>query len=97
MIPTCDVQDRLVIRFEGRLDTARCAEIADEVRAATAAPAAPVVFDLSGVEFVCSAFLRLCICAHRGAGEHGFQIVNVHPAIKRVFKIAGLDAMFKCE
>ena len=57
----------------------------------------PVIFDLDGVDFVSSAFLRLCIYAQRQAGDHGFQIVHVGPYVKRVFKIAGLDAMLKAE
>ena len=97
MIPTCELQDRLVVRFESRMDTARCAEIATELRASLAASPVPVVFDLEQVDFVSSAFLRLCIYAHQQASGQGFQIVNAGPSIKRVFKIAGLDAMFKCE
>lgn len=97
MLPTCEMQDRLLIRFEGRMDTARCTEIAAEVRAAVTAPALPVVFDLQQVDFVASAFIRLCIYAYQQAGSQGFQLVNTGPSIKRVFKIAGLDAMFKCE
>lgn len=63
------------------------------MRAAVTAPALPVVFDLEGVDFVASAFLRLCIFGLKQAGGHGFQVVNVGPCIKRVFKIAGLNAM----
>lgn len=94
---TCELQDHLLIRFEGRMDTARCTEIAEEVRTAVTAPSGPVVFDLQQVDFVASAFLRLCIYAYQQAGSRGFQIVHAGPSIKRVFKIAGLDAMFKCE
>jgi anti-anti-sigma factor len=94
---TCESPDRLLIRFEGRLDTARCAEIGDELRAAVTAPAGPVVFDLQQVDFISSAFLRLCIFAHQQAGNHGFQVSHACPTIKRVLKIAGLDAMFQCE
>ena len=97
MLPTCEPQEKLVIRFEGSLDTAKCDEIEADVRGAVAGSTAPVVFDLDGVDFVSSAFLRLCIYARQQAGDHGFQIVNVGPYIKRVFKIAGLDAMLKTE
>ena len=44
-----------------------------------------------------SAFLRLCIDAYQSAGDHGFQIVNVNPLVKRVFTIAGLDGMLKAD
>ncbi len=96
MLSTCE-HDRVLIRFTGRLDTARCEELAGEVRAAVTAPTTPVEFDLARVDFVASAFLRLCIYAYQQAGAHGFQISNATPTIKRVFKIAGMDKMFHCE
>lgn len=94
---TCESPEGLLIRFEGHLDTARCAEIADELQAAVTAPTGPVVFDLQQVSFVSSAFIRLCIHAYQQAGSHGFQVIHASPLIKRVFKIAGLDTMFQCE
>lgn len=93
MLSLCEAEKNLVIRFEGRLDTAKCAEIEAEVRTAVAGSNMPVVFDLAGVDFVSSAFIRFCIYGQQQAGDHGFQIVNVGPFIKRVFKIAGLNAM----
>jgi anti-anti-sigma factor len=97
MLSTCELQDGLVFRFEGMMNTSRCAEIAAQVRSALAAPATAVLFDLEDVDFVSSAFLRLCIHAYQRAGDLGFQIINANPSVKRVFKIAGLDAMFKCD
>jgi anti-anti-sigma factor len=97
MLPSCEPQEKLVIRFEGSMDTAKCATIETEVRTAVSGPGTPVVFDLEGVDFISSAFLRLCIYGQQQAGDHGFQIVNVGPYVKRVFKIAGLDAMLKAE
>lgn len=95
MLPTCELQDQLILRFQGRLDTARCTQIESQVRDMVASPAAPVIFDLDGVDFVCSSFLRLCVFAKGQAAGLGFQITNVHPSIKRVLKIAGLDSMLQ--
>ncbi len=95
MLDTCKSNETIVIEFEGRLDTAKCLKIEAEVRDKTLGSSTPVVFDLGGVDFVCSSFLRLCIYACQQAGTHGFQIRNSSPSIKRVFKIAGLDAMLK--
>ncbi|MHB8973134.1 MAG: ATP-binding protein [Pirellulaceae bacterium] len=72
MFSSCELQDQLVIRFEGPLDTAKCAGIESEVRTAVTRPSTPVVFDLDGVAFVSSAFLRFCIYAQQQAGDHGF-------------------------
>lgn len=97
MLPSCEPQETLLIRFEGSMDSAKCAKVEAQVRAALRQPDAPVVFDLDGVDFISSAFLRFCIYGLQQAGAHGFQIVNVGPNIKRVFKIAGLDAMLKAD
>jgi anti-anti-sigma factor len=93
MTPTCEPQEQLVIRFKGSMDTGRCDEIGADVRAQLAGADQPVVFDLAGVDFVSSSFLSLCVHAARQAGDHGFQVVNVCPMVKRVFKIAGFDGM----
>jgi anti-anti-sigma factor len=95
MTQTCLPEERLTLRFDGCLDTARCAAIESDVRGALRDAGVPVVFDLADATFVSSSFLRLCVCALKQAGENRFQIVNVAPAIKRVFKIAGLDCMLK--
>jgi len=97
MLPSCEPPKKLIVRFEGCMDTTRCAEMETEVRTAVTGATMPVVFDIDGVDFISSAFLRFCIYAQQQAGDHGFQIVNVGPYIKRVFKIAGLDAMLKAE
>ncbi|MEI8373552.1 MAG: STAS domain-containing protein [Planctomycetota bacterium] len=97
MLDVCKSQDKQVIRFEGRMDTDKCAKIETEVRTAVSGSSIPIIFDLDGVDFISSAFLRFCIYGQQQAGDHGFQIVNVGPCIKRVFKIAGLDAMLKAE
>jgi len=96
MLQACEPNTTVDIRFEGRLDTARCAEIEADVRARVTSPSGPVVFDLDRVDFVSSSFLRLCVYAYQQAGSHGFRIVNVGPFIKRVFKIAGFDSMLEC-
>jgi len=93
MSHACDSQERILIEFEGQLDTAKCMEIETEVRSAVDRSAAPVIFDLAKVDFVSSSFLRLCVHAYKRAGSNGFQIINVAPTVKRVFKIAGLDDM----
>ena len=97
MLESCEYLEKLVIRFEGSMDSAKCAEIEMDVCVAVAESNAPVVYDLDGVDFISSAFLRLCLYGRKQAGDHGFQIVNVGPYIKRVFKIAGLDTMLKSE
>jgi anti-anti-sigma factor len=97
MLQSCEPREELVIRFKGRLDSAKCAEIETEVRRTLAMASKALAFDLEEVDFVSSAFLRLCICGQQQAGSLGFRVINVAPYVKRVFKIAGLDAMLKAD
>jgi anti-anti-sigma factor len=87
--------DTIELRFEPQLDTATCQQIEEEVRAAVTNPPGSVVFNLEGVEFVSSSFLRLCVYASRQAKGGDFHVISVDPNIRRVFKIAGFDAMLE--
>ena len=53
----------------------------------------PVVFDLKNVDYISSAFLGICIMISKEVGRENFSIVNVNPAMKKVFKIAKLDTI----
>lgn len=82
--------------FSGRLDTAKCLEIEKTVFDRIGEVSEPnkparVIFDLAGVEYVTSAFLRLCLKAARSAADGSFAVVNTNPLIKKIFKIAGFD------
>ncbi len=84
--------NRLVFTFDPRMDTAasqQCEPVLDE-RLAQAD--GPVVFDLKGVSFVSSFFLRLVLKAAKQCGSN-FSIVDVEPSVKLVLKTAGLDSL----
>jgi anti-anti-sigma factor len=77
------------------MDTATCERMEPELQALLAGGDSPVVFDLAGVRFVSSAFLGLCVRAYQKTCKCGFEVINVEPTIKRVFKIAGLEGMLR--
>lgn len=87
---------KLVCTLAGHFDTVQSQKLQDLLRARLAMPQ-PVVFDLAGVTFVCSAFLRVCLLAAKTAGTTQFAILGLTPPIKRVFKIAGMTELFTCE
>ena len=93
MTVMCPSEGKIEIRFTGKLDTATCQEIEPGLREKLAGDEAAIVFDLAEVDFVGSTFLRLCMMAYQKAGAGSFQVINVSPAIKKVFMIAGMDAM----
>jgi anti-anti-sigma factor len=93
MAPTCQTNETRTFQFEECMDTIACERIEPELHALLAANDGPVVLDLIGVKFVSSAFLGLCVRAYQKTSERGFEVVNVAPTIRRVFKIAGLESM----
>ncbi len=93
MVQSSQQDGRLVFQFSGRLDTAECARITDPVVEQAQAATQPLVFDLTGVDFVASSFLRLCIMVQQKSVSQPLTLVNVAPLIKKVFKIAGLDQL----
>ena len=93
MVQSTQSDGSLVFRFAGRLDTMECSRIEGEVIQQAQTAGQPVVFDLADVDFVASAFLRLCLMVQQKAAGHQLTLVNVSPPIKKVFKIAGLDKL----
>ena len=83
------IDGKIVCKFTGRMDTTRCTDAEKEVMGAIDG-AEKIVFDLDGVEYIASSFLRLCGKASHKVNAGNFSIVNVTPSIKKVFKIAGL-------
>jgi len=81
----------LVCNFSGRMDTASCSECENELFEKVTELKAPVIFDMQEVDYVSSAFLRICLKLLKTVGTESFSLVNVHPNVKKVFKIAGFD------
>ena len=50
-----------------------------------------VAFDLGGVTFIASSFLRLCVQTAKTVGSARFSVRNLSPELKKVFVISGLD------
>lgn len=50
-----------------------------------------VIFDLEKVEYIASAFLRICLAIAKNLTPGNFSIINTSPEVKKTFKIAGLD------
>jgi anti-anti-sigma factor len=89
-------QTLLTCTFAGRMDGPNSPEADALVKAKLAeiGDGATVVFDLGGVGYVSSAFLRVIIGAAKAVDEAKFSVVNCQPFIKRLFVDAGLDRLF---
>jgi anti-anti-sigma factor len=86
---------QLRVTFSGKMDTKACLEMTPQIEKAVAASTSGVVFDLKGVDYVCSAFLRICLQAAKLKGADAFSLANVNPPVMLVLKTAGLDKLLK--
>lgn len=92
---------RLVCRLAGKMDiTASMAAEAELMKKLAELKAADpnhrdisVVLDLKGVDFVASAFIRVCLTAANQVRKGSLSIVNTNPKLKQVFVISGLDSL----
>jgi anti-anti-sigma regulatory factor len=92
MVTFSERDQQLVCTFTGQLTTMIMTEDGPSVEAKVGqVPDRSVVFELAGVSFVASSFLRLCVQTARKAGASWFSVRNLNPELKKVFVIAGLD------
>jgi anti-anti-sigma factor len=50
-----------------------------------------IIFDLKNVEFITSAFVRICLEVVKIVGKGNFKILNTQEFVKTVFKTSLLD------
>ncbi len=94
--------NQLCCRFEPELNSDVCANLegtlADRIAAARQVnPDLHVVFDMTDVRYISSAFLRLCLFHCKRAGVEQFRLTHVPEDIKKVFAIAGFVEMMKID
>ncbi len=97
MVEFVESPGTLTCRFASRMDTGTCQAIEASVRERTAGTPHAVVFDLAGVDFVSSAFLRLCQIVYKQVEGGRFRICHASPLVTRVFKISGFDKLVPIE
>ncbi len=91
----------LTCAFTGHLDTnvsaVMATEINDKIQSLKDSidPAilvnGNIIFDMSGVNYIASSFIRICVSTGKQLPPGNFCIVNCDPFLKKTFKIAGLD------
>lgn len=79
----------VVCTFASFMDTAKCLEAEKDIMKAIEG-AEKIIFNLNGVDYVASSFLRICTKVSDKVKAGNFSMINVTPTVKRVFKIAGL-------
>jgi anti-anti-sigma factor len=83
--------ENLTLTFPKKIDTALCATFEAELLEKIKTGSPEVQFNLAGVEYIASSFLRICLELAKQIGTERFTLINVPPFVQKVFKVAGLD------
>ncbi len=88
-----------IISLYGEIDLWRLPELQEALEAAVAEPGKKVIVDLKAATFVDSSVLGALSLAWKRLHARDGELVVVcdHPRVVRVFKITGLDGMFRFE
>lgn len=91
-------QTTLHCNFSGRMDSPASMEAEKivlqklaELTAKTEAQELNIVFNLTDVDYIASAFIKICIQAAKSTERGKFSIINTNPFVMKIFKMAGLD------
>lgn len=84
--------DRVVLELHGELDLSVTPLLADEIERAERGDRATLVLDLSNLEFIDSAGLRVILAAQERAraSEREFAVTTGTQQVQRLFEIAGV-------
>jgi anti-anti-sigma factor len=88
----------LLCRFEGRMDTVMSGTVTEAFNAQLnglkdKTEMLKIVFDIKGVDYVASSFLRLSLLAAKGVQKGNFSILNAAPQVLNVFQVARLSSL----
>ena len=87
----------LNIALEGRLDTTTSPQLEAELRASLA-DVKELVFDLSALDYISSAGLRVLLSAQKVMNKQGeMRIRNVRPEIMEIFDVTGFVDILNIE
>jgi len=90
------IDNTLYCSFAKRLDGHVCATFEQELlhqitEFKNSREDARVVFDLDGVIYISSVFLRICLIHLKTFGKDSFSVVNVSEDIHRAFHVSGFS------
>jgi anti-sigma B factor antagonist len=88
----------LKIELEGRLDTTTAPEL-DEAVKSSIDGVTDLVFDMTGLEYISSAGLRVLLSAQKAMGKvNGNMVVkNINDVIQEIFEVTGFIDIFTVE
>ena len=95
MVKFTQKEEALIFTFDKRMDSKNSLDAEKNIARITQEQSPKkIIFDLQNVEYVASAFLRICITMVKKMNKENFTIINTQPQIKKIFKISGLEDFF---
>jgi len=88
-----ETEKTLPVKFLERMDTYKSQEMENELNAKIRTSSKQIVFDLEGVLYISSYFLRICFNTLKMTGKGRFVFKNVRQDIKKVLDISGIDKL----
>ena len=96
-LKTEKTDDKLIVFFNGRLDTTNAAEIEEEVNKALE-DEKDVVFDLEDLEYLSSAGLRIILLSQKRMLIQGkLTVRNVNEVVGEIFETTGFNSILDIE
>ena len=87
----------LVVALDGRLDTTTSPNLEEELKA-TLPSVEDLVFDLTKLEYISSAGLRVLLSAQKTMNKQGSMVVkNVSEEVKEIFEVTGFSDILTIE
>ena len=86
-----------IVKVEGRLDASSSTEAQKDLEHILDAESTRLLINLSGLEYISSAGLRVLLVVAKKMQQKGGKIVlaALTPNVKEVFEISGFSAIFK--
>jgi anti-anti-sigma factor len=95
MLTYKETDGTITVTFQKKMNTLVCTEIENELMDIVDKKEHKIIFDMQGVEFISSMFLRLCHMVNKAIGKEKFEVINISPNVMLVFKVAGSDQFLR--
>ena len=91
--------DRIIVVFEGELDTAAAQETEQTLQPLMENNGRDILFDCAQLDYIASSGLRILISILKSARAQGRKVImkDVNDDIKNVFKLTGFINLFEFE
>jgi anti-anti-sigma factor len=93
-IATDRLEGAAIVRFTGRLDTTAAPETLAHLEALIQEAVPLIVVDLTAVDFVSSAGLRVLLATAKGVGSSGsMRLFGLNASVQEVFDVSGFSTI----